>query len=350
MTDANDLAFIREATSRRIVREIPAPRGGNAVINPHVSRFVFDDGGCADLFHVKPVYYETKRGNWRPLSEISVHHGNKKIILMPSSVERMSWRFMFWLMKRQRLLGSALRFGLPRGHYAGMQPHDLVRMQYLNTFYPDPNPETTCCDGGAQWTPAPTGSWATAHAALAGTTASASETSLSVYSRLNATSSATINRAFALFDTSTMVDAVSIQAATVSCKGLSKINTDNDGDDWVNVVQTSPASNTDITTADYDQCGAVTNPTEGATRIDLGSISASAYNTWTLDATGRGWISKTGITKLGWREGHDAIDSTPAVDTQNFFSFSSADTSGTASDPKLLVYSDGHGGCVAGGA
>jgi len=149
-----------------------------------------------------------------------------------------------------------------------------------------------------------------------------------------------IDRAFFPVLTSGIDDGASITAALLYLfvpDGF-VLNGDNDGDDWVNVVgETSQANTASLTAEDFDQCGAVDNPTEGATRVDLGSISTSAYNSWTLNATGRGWISKTGITKLGLREGHDCIDSPIAVNTDNAMGFStSEDTSGTQ-DPYLDV-------------
>ena len=84
---------------------------------------------------------------------------------------------------------------------------------------------------------------------------------------------------------------------------------DNDGNDWVNVVQTSQSNTDSLEGNDYVKCGAVDNPIEGATRIDLtAGFTVDTFNAFTLNATGIGWINKTGVTKLGLREGHDAID------------------------------------------
>jgi len=118
---------------------------------------------------------------------------------------------------------------------------------------------------------------------------------------------------------------------------------DNDGDDFITVVQTSQADTASLTTADYDQCGAISNPTEGATRIDIGSITIGAYNSWTLNATGLGWISKTGYTFLGLREGHDAINSAITFGI-NRVKFAGSEATGTANDPYLDVTSSAGGG------
>ena len=117
----------------------------------------------------------------------------------------------------------------------------------------------------------------------------------------------------------------------------------------MNVVQTSPASNTALVNNDYDQAGAVNNPDEGSTRLDLGSWSTSGYNNFLLNATGTTWISTTGVTKLGLREGHDALDTAPSAPSppdnniaQGYF----VDQTGSSNDPKLVVE---HSGSLVGG-
>jgi hypothetical protein len=145
-----------------------------------------------------------------------------------------------------------------------------------------------------------------------------------------------IYRLFALFDTSSLTASANISAATASFYINGTLNSDNDGDDWVNVVQSAPASNTDLVLGDFSKCGdAVSNPTEGSTRVDITGISSAAYLDFALNATGRGWISKTGVTKLGLREGHDCINS--AAVANDYVEVKSAETAGTTSDPKLVV-------------
>ena len=121
----------------------------------------------------------------------------------------------------------------------------------------------------------------------------------------------------------------------------------NDGNDWANVVQTDQPDHGILTTADYNNCGATNNPTEGATRIDITDVVDDNYNTWTLtEATGWGWIKKsgeastcgtalTGWTRLGMREGHDAIDNLP-VDS-NTVQIRFSEYANTAYDPYLTV-------------
>lgn len=214
----------------------------------------------------------------------------------------------------------------------------------VSTFYPDASVESTSVDGFSVYNTGGAGgsSWATAHGATDGTSTSDSSTSLEVESREydDTAGRFEIERAFTLFDTSAIPDTDPINSATISLYVTVKINTDNDGTDYINVYTTTPASNTAIVNADYDAIGT----TAQATAIDIGSISTSAYTDWTLNATGEGNISLTGITKFGFREGHDAENVAIATDGRNIIGTSSADQTGTTQDPKLVV---DHGVAVA---
>ena len=333
--DGNDLRHLRRLDRRpRPVAARPCPMTPDGAIHPNVTLFQLGREDFQAVFHGKPIYYEDRRGLWRPLSEVCAHHGNKRIVLLPAALERMSFRFFLWLCKRQRLLGSELRFGYPQGVYAGAQPRDMAFAGTL-TAYPDPHPETTTVDGYVSENPAGTQSWDTAHDATAGSSAHDSQTTFLVSVNDLGGGDYAINRGFTLFDTSALTSSATISAATASLYVTSKVNSDDDGDDWINLVSSNPASNTALVTGDFDQCGdAIDNPTEFSTRLDIGSIAAGAYNDWALNASGLAAISKTGVTKLGWREGHDCIDSAPLANDR--IDASSAEGAG-AQRPKLVV-------------
>lgn len=197
--------------------------------------------------------------------------------------------------------------------------------------------------------------WSTTHDATDGTDA----LSTGLYAQIGAGSATgkvsfcTIHRAYYPFDTSSIPLTSIITSASLnvfSSSTLTAVNTDNDGTDYITVVRASQATHTTLTTADYDQCGAVTSPTEGidtGQRKDISSLSYDTYTTFTLNATGRGWIAKrgqtsncsgtTGITCLGLREGHDATNSAITDDTSNWYYPSTADELGTSYDPYLAV-------------
>ena len=121
-----------------------------------------------------------------------------------------------------------------------------------------------------------------------------------------------IYRSLLPFDTSSIPDSATITSATLSAYVASKMNYDNDGDDFITLVQSTQASSTALATTDYARTGATNNPTEGVDstgRKDITSITANAWLTFTLNTTGQGFVSKTGSTLLALREGHDVIDS-----------------------------------------
>ncbi|NTW31244.1 MAG: immunoglobulin domain-containing protein [Bacteroidetes bacterium] len=147
-------------------------------------------------------------------------------------------------------------------------------------------------------------------------------------------------RSFFPFYTAYLPDDATYISATFNAYITGKINSDNDGDDWINIIgQTTQASFSALEVSDFDQCGAVNNPTEGATRIDIGNILINDWKVWTLNPTGLSWISKTGYTALGMREGHDCIDS-PIVGSGEYSSGIDGRSSyytGITYDPYLSV-------------
>ena len=123
----------------------------------NTTRFALSTGEHVSVFAVKPVYYEALGGFWRPLSEICEHHGNRKIILN-NKWRKATPRFIDWLSKRQKLLGSELLLPTPFGDFTSNY-HDLVRPSLsvgltVTIAYPqsgDPGPEDTTVDGRARY-------------------------------------------------------------------------------------------------------------------------------------------------------------------------------------------------------
>lgn len=187
-------------------------------------------------------------------------------------------------------------------------------------------------------------SWDTAHDATSGTGQSATAAQVSVGTG-RTTTAYYLYRVFLPFDTSSLPDDATITSATLHVYPYAKKNNDNDGDDFVTVVQTSQASTTTLSKADFDQAGSINNPTEGidtSERKDITNVSTSAYLTFNLNSTGLGWVSPTGTTMLGLREGHDVIDSaftsSSATSTQyNYLYARSSEYAGTTYDPYLSV-------------
>ena len=80
------------------------------------------------------------------------------------------------------------------------------------------------------------------------------------------------------------------------------------GYDYIAIVQTDQPNSAQLTTADYNNCGATDNPTKGSADIDISGLATGSYQDLTLNATGLGWIQLEGTTMLGIRTGQDIQD------------------------------------------
>lgn len=139
------------------------------------------------------------------------------------------------------------------------------------------------------------------------------------------------------FDTSGLPDNAAISQVLLKVWAATTNTSDDDGNDFIRVVQTSIASSTDLVSEDYDQIGAVNNPTAGANDIDVSGISTNAFTTFELNSTGLGWVDKTGFTKLGLREGHDAVDDPVASNSASGATFYSVDHYESGKRPQLVI-------------
>jgi hypothetical protein len=169
-----------------------------------------------------------------------------------------------------------------------------------------------------------------------------------------------ITHLFFPFDTSDLPDSATIESGTLNIFVTTKNAFDNDGYDFVSVVQGFQNSPTSLSTSDFDECGdSVDDPTEGidvGERKDITNISTSNYLEFDLNATGLGWIARngdasscgsgTGWTCFGLREGHDILDISTgtATDVYNDVGVAFSNYTGTYRDPYLeITYSIGGG-------
>ena len=169
------------------------------------------------------------------------------------------------------------------------------------TSNPDAHTETTSVDGrvfedGQDLT------WANIHDAATGSGFQDDVTATQhVFLRCSGTTNqwAGIYRSIYLFNTSALTSSAIISAGVFSLY-VTAVDADWAGSEF-DLVTSSPASNTALADVDYDQVGT----TKQATSIAFSSLSTSAYNDFTLNATGLTNVSKTGITKLGGRISFD---------------------------------------------
>lgn len=339
--DLNDLQYIKRLGYKPI-GFTACPISAKGVVNPFATQFHLPNNKIVSVFHVKPIYYETRSGNWRPLSEITSNFGNKKITLN-ENWRNAHPRFIDWLTKRQSYFGQTLLlpspFGVIPSKYQNIIRPTLNIGMTVTTVYPDPNPETTTCDGGSS-----SGYFSTmqlAHDATTGDGGYATSpfgNNCYIFRALRNASGYYLGRVFFLFDTSSIDSGDTVSDAVVSLYGNSFAY----GDPSVTtceIVASNPASNTDIVAGDFDAFSYTSFAS-----IAFASMSQSAYNDFTLNASGVANVTKAGISKFGGLTGLDLNVTSMTSGHDNIFAFKEAESAGTSTDPKLVVTHTAGGG------
>lgn len=132
------------------------------------------------------------------------------------------------------------------------------------------------------------------------------------------------------FDTSSLTSTATITASVFKVKstGAESLITN-----ATHLVQSSQASLTTLSTSDFTPSSFTSSA-----NIAAGSWSIGGSNAFTMDATGRGWISKTGVTKLALIGAPDQGNSAPGgYNGGNDPKMYSSEQTGTSDDPQLEV-------------
>lgn len=218
--------------------------------------------------------------------------------------------------------GYEARKDLMIPHYLGATKLISLPQIFLDsgTFNPDADTETTSVDGKSSNTNA---TWSTCRDAATGSVATDSDSSSYL---AFASTGYEINRGFFLFDTSSLNDNATKDSATFSLyrndvQTFQNVNTTD-----IDLVTSTPASNTAITTADYDQIGSSV----------LGSFAmASTSNGSYFDITvsDLSTVSLTGISKYAVRNSRDTDNSAPTSSNQISGNYADNGTN----IPKLVV-------------
>lgn len=194
-------------------------------------------------------------------------------------------------------------------------------------------------------------SWDAAHDATAGTIADSSAvTTIVETSKPFSSSLRTIRRVFLPIDTSGFDGNVQIIGASLGII-MTALSHHSVAEGAVNagigVVQTSQASDITLATDDFDQCGSIDDPPEGATRVVVWNGSSDqvviSIVTWiNLNSTGVGWINLGGYTHLGLRGGRDLDDLTYSSSATQVDSvtINSSEATGTVNDPFIDILDD----------
>jgi len=205
------------------------------------------------------------------------------------------------------------------------------------TFYPDADAETTSVDGYAG-EEAEDATWTVLRGMPGDTSDDSGALIYAVYFRASGTNNQfqSLRRGIYLFDTSALPDSAVVTSATLSLFGNSKLD-DNGATPNINIYSSDPATNTAIVPADYATLGSVAFCD---TPITYAGFSTTAYNDFALNAAGMAAISVDGISKFSSRNAsYDVAGADPAwVNSgQSYLIVKSAETAGTANDPKLVV-------------
>jgi len=144
-------------------------------------------------------------------------------------------------------------------------------------------------------------------------------------------------RSFFTFDTSALTGAAVISAATVSLFDVYGVSDPSGLGPGIDLVSVTPTANNALTASDYSAFG--TTSYTGSPKT-AGSWTSSAYNAFTLNATGLAAVSKTGITRIGAREStYDITGTTPTwtSGTNVGIGIQFSDQPGSSNDPKLEI-------------
>jgi hypothetical protein len=144
------------------------------------------------------------------------------------------------------------------------------------------------------------------------------------------------------FDTSALTADATISAAVLSIYGWSKLDNLSITPDC-DIYTATPAANNNLATSDYGQIGTTS---QTGSPITYAGWDDAGYNAFTFNATGRGNVSKTGISKFGWRNANYDVAASPPAWTSvavSRLSGRSVDTGGAGEDPKLVItYTTSH--------
>ena len=204
------------------------------------------------------------------------------------------------------------------------------------TAYPDPGPdEISSCDG-IVYEQNRNEIWATLVARAGFAASDNSATAIVILAEASATSNQweQLDRGIFLFLTSSIGSGQSITDTTLSIVSAGK------GNDLpltvnANVYSSLPASNTQIVAGDYDSLG-----TTPLCDTPIAYASWTGTVSWAFNAAGLLAVAPTDVTKLGLRDANFDVPVTPPTWASLGYSYliaTMAETTGTASDPKLVV-------------
>jgi len=337
--DRNDLNYIWRTYGERPLAAIPAPTK-NGKINPCATTFLMKDGRKISTIHGKPIYYESVSGAMRPLYEVTLWHGSKRIELTEDWEEKMSLRYLAWLVERSEKLRNA-NVKIPVPIY-GLVPLNSQNIHFTVSTFNGSDGVTEDGTPSQSYGAGAGVDWAVIRAAGGDGTDDTSAVLDTVYIRSDTVSDKWrfIFRGIFTYDTGgTIPDTDDVSAATYTLYGDNKADglsiTPN-----INVYSAAPAGNDQIVAGDFDSIGTTAYSTAITYANWQVNVSDPAANAFAFNATGIAAISKTGITKLGVRNGQydaDAVAPTWASASISSLACNFLEQTSTTRDPLLSV-------------
>jgi hypothetical protein len=205
------------------------------------------------------------------------------------------------------------------------------------TAYPDASTGATTVDGYIGYYSATGVDWTTARNASSGSLLNSSLASDDMmYADAHSTTNkfSRIKRSWFTLDTSSITSVATISATTfsiyVTLKGYSGSVSPN-----MDIYTSTPASDDNLVEDDYDQIG---DTSQTGSPITYASIDTGDYSDFSFNTTGKGNVSKTGITKLGIRNAnYDVANSAPTWSSGMYYYVQGNFSDNGTNKPKLVV-------------
>lgn len=172
----------------------------------------------------------------------------------------------------------------------------FIKKAFADTIYPEAGDGTVEKNNGT--------SWSDSHDATTGQLVSYVGTSNWILT--GRTGNWHVRRGFMPFDTSSLGSGT-VNSASIFVYLSGTINGDNDGNDFLAVVEGTEASPNELVVDDFDNFGTTELSDD---RPDISSQSASTWLEITLNEDGIANIDTEGYSYFAFREGHDFLDDT----------------------------------------
>ncbi|MFH1270670.1 MAG: S8 family serine peptidase, partial [Nanoarchaeota archaeon] len=125
------------------------------------------------------------------------------------------------------------------------------------------------------------------------------------------------SRLFLSFDTSQLIDEMTISSTELVVFPISIESDDDDGNHYISAVESTQQSPLFLSGEDFNQCGTVDNPVLLSENLYLSEMALGEESKIVLNDEGLNFLNREGFTTFGVREGHDISDEVIDLDKTN---------------------------------